>query len=76
MWDELAAAAIIDPAVITRKEDLFVYVDFFWGPSYGKTLWLEPHHRPWWYEKPWKVHADLDRSRFENLFVELIGRSR
>jgi inosine-uridine nucleoside N-ribohydrolase len=74
MWDELAAAAIIDPQVITRKEDMYIDVDHFWGPSYGKTVWVEPHNRPFWADKPWKVQTDIDRSRFEKLFIELMRR--
>lgn len=74
MWDELAAAAIIDPAVITAKEDLYIDVDFFWGPNYGKTVWWEIENKPWWATRPWKVHTDIDRERFENLFVELMRR--
>lgn len=74
MWDELAAAAIIDPAVITKTEELYVDCDFFWGPNYGKTVWWKTHNRPWWATRPWKVHADIDRERFENLFAELMRR--
>jgi inosine-uridine nucleoside N-ribohydrolase len=75
MWDELAAAAIIDPAVITKTEDLFVDVDYLPGPSYGKTVWLELHNKPWWADSPWKVQTDIDRPRFEKLFVDLMRRA-
>ena len=74
MWDELAAAAIIEPAVITAKSDLFLDCDFHWGPSYGNTVWWSPANRPWWGDRPWKVHTDIDRTRFEDLFVELMRR--
>ncbi len=74
MWDELAAAAIIDPRVITRKEEMYIDVDHFWGPSYGKTVWVEAHNRPFWADKPWKVQTDIDRPRFEKLFIELMRR--
>jgi inosine-uridine nucleoside N-ribohydrolase len=74
MWDELAAAAIIDPSVITATSEAFVDVDFFWGPSYGKTVWTELHNQPWWADRPWKIHTDIDRARFEKLFVDLMRR--
>jgi inosine-uridine nucleoside N-ribohydrolase len=74
MWDELAAAAIIDPAVITKKDELYVDCDFHWGPSYGNTVWWSLPNQPWWASRPWKVHSDIDRTRFENLFVELMRR--
>jgi inosine-uridine nucleoside N-ribohydrolase len=72
MWDELSAASIIDPAVITAREDMWVDVDWISGPGYGKTVWWEPHNKPWWGDKMWKVQTDIDRPRFEKLFVELM----
>ena len=72
MWDELAAAAIIDPGVITAREDMYIDVDWTSGPGYGKTVWWEPHNKPWWADQTWKVHTDIDRPRFEKLFVELM----
>lgn len=74
MWDELAAAAIIDPAVITKTEDMYIDVDYLPGPSYGKTVWLEPHNKPWYADKPWKVQTDIDLPRFEKLFVDLMRK--
>jgi inosine-uridine nucleoside N-ribohydrolase len=76
MWDELAAAAIIDPAVITKTEDLVVDADHFWGPDYGKTDWWRGPDVPFWARKlkPWRVHTDIDRERFEKLYVELMRR--
>jgi inosine-uridine nucleoside N-ribohydrolase len=74
MWDELAAAAIIDPGVITAKDDLYLDVQFGWGAHYGRTVWWSGKNGPWWAEQPWKVQTDIDRERFENLFVELMRR--
>ena len=74
MWDELAAAAIIDPGVITKKEEMFMDCDFLWGPNYGKTVWWKQQPPPSWAVNPWKVHMDIDRQRFEDLFVELMRR--
>jgi len=38
MWDELAAAAWIDPSPITRRETRYMSVDIDHGAGYGNTL--------------------------------------
>ena len=45
MWDELAAAAWIDPSIITREMILYIDVDTTRGATYGDTLswtWRRP----------------------------------
>ena len=37
MWDELAAAAWVDPSVITKEETLYLDVDTTRGTNYGDT---------------------------------------
>ena len=74
MWDELAAASIIDPAVITKSRDLYVDCDFSWNGAYGKTLWWKENEKPWFADSPWHVQDELDWPRFEKLFVELMRR--
>jgi inosine-uridine nucleoside N-ribohydrolase len=74
MWDELSAASIIDPKVITKKEELYIDCEFAWGPDYGKTVWWSKANRPWWATRTWKVQTDIDRDRFEKLFVDLMTR--
>jgi len=75
MWDELEACAWIDPAIITKEEDVYMDVDLSHGPSYGDTLaWPEPM-------KPATgvriVHAqlDLDLPRFQKEFVDLMTQT-
>ena len=42
MWDELAAAAWLDPSIITKRETRYMGVDINHGPGYGNTLtWTE-----------------------------------
>ncbi len=72
MWDELAAAAIIDPGVITATEELRIDVDYLPGPSYGKTVWTSDRIEPWFGANTWTVQTDIDVERFEKLFVELM----
>ncbi len=72
MWDELAAAAIIDPGIITETEQLRIDVDYLPGPSYGKTVWTKGHIEPWFAPQTWTVQTDIDVERFEKLFIELM----
>ena len=72
MWDELAAAAIIDPGVITKTEELRIDVDYLPGPSYGKTVWTSDRIQPWFAGNTWTVQTDIDVERFEKLFVEVM----
>ncbi|MFN8062926.1 MAG: nucleoside hydrolase [Vicinamibacterales bacterium] len=74
MWDELSAASIIDPGVITERVDRFIDVDFNHSVSYGRTFWFEAKNRPWWAKSPWKVQEDIDRARFEKLFIDLMRK--
>jgi inosine-uridine nucleoside N-ribohydrolase len=74
MWDELAAAAIIDPEIITATEQLRIDVDYLPGPSYGKTVWTKDHIEPWFAPGTWTVQTDIDLERFEKLFVDLMRR--
>jgi len=75
MWDELAAASIIDPSIITETVELFVDVDWSWGPNYGKTVWWRPEQGgPSWAKKAWRVQTDIDLEKFEKLYLELMTR--
>jgi len=74
MWDELSAASIIDPGVITKTEPLYIDVDYLPGPGYGKTVWTPANMKPWFADSTWSVQTDIDRVRFENLFVDLMRR--
>lgn len=73
MWDELAACAWLDPAIITREETLFVDVDLSPGPNYGDTLTWDSAHKPQREDlRPVHIQQDLDISRFYRLFVHLM----
>lgn len=74
MWDELAAASIIDPAVITKNLDLYVDCDFAWNSAYGKLLWWKVNEKPWFADSTWHVQTELDWPRFEKLYVELLRK--
>jgi purine nucleosidase len=72
LWDELAAAAWLDPAIITKQEKLYVDVDLTRGPFYGDTLSWTAANKPQLDVQLVHVQTDLDLQRFNKLFVELM----
>jgi purine nucleosidase len=73
LWDELAAAAWLDPSIITKKETLFMDVDLDRGAGYGNTLSWSEHDRPVFATQPVEVQDDLDLDKFYKLFVDLLS---
>lgn len=73
MWDELAALAWIDPTLITQEKPLYMDVDLSHGPSYGNTLTWDENSKPQTGVRLVHVQTNLDRPRFEKMFVELIA---
>jgi len=72
MWDELAAAAWIDPTLITKKESRYMSVDIDHGAAYGNTLtWVEKDN-PKLGAQLVEIQMDLDLARFNKMFVELM----
>jgi purine nucleosidase len=72
MWDELAAAAWIDPTLITKKVTRYMSVDIDHGAGYGNTLtWVEKDN-PKLGARLVEIQMDLDLVRFNNMFVELM----
>lgn len=73
LWDELAAAAWLNPSLITRKETLFLDVDLDRGASYGNTLSWTDHAKPEIVGQPVEVQDDLDIQQFYKMFVDLLS---
>jgi purine nucleosidase len=73
MWDELAAAAWIDPTLITKKETLYMSVDIDHGAAYGNTLTWTDRDKPGLGERLVEIQMDLDLARFNKMFVELVS---
>ena len=72
LWDELAAAAWLDPSIITKKETLYMDVDLDRGAGYGNTLsWVE-HDKPKIEVQAVEVQDDLDLDKFYKIFVDLL----
>jgi inosine-uridine nucleoside N-ribohydrolase len=74
LWDELAACAWLDPALITREKLVYMDVDLSHGPSYGDTLtWME-NFKPATGVRLVHAQVDLDLPRFQKMFVDLMTR--
>jgi purine nucleosidase len=72
LWDELSAAAWLDPSIITKKEILFMDVDLDRGAGYGNTLSWPEHEKPKIDEQAVEVQDDLDLDKFYKMFVDLL----
>jgi purine nucleosidase len=72
LWDELAAAAWLDPTLITKKETLFMDVDLDRGAGYGNNLSWTDRDKPKIEARPVEVQDDLDLDKFYKLFVDLL----
>jgi len=72
MWDELAAAAWIDPALITNREQRYMSVDLDHGAAYGNTLTWTEKDNPMLGARLVEIQLDLDLARFNRMFVDLM----
>jgi inosine-uridine nucleoside N-ribohydrolase len=74
MWDELTACAWVNPALITKEEQIYMDVDLSHGPSYGDTLTWSEALKPATGVRLVHAQMDLDLPRFRKMFVnEMIG---
>lgn len=84
MWDEISAATLIDPTIITSQEELYVNIEIDHGASYGQTIFVEkevrsgptdmrPRKMPSWWQVA-TVQWDLDKEKFYRLYVDLMSR--
>src|SRR5271156_4869013 len=72
LWDELAAAAWLDPSLITKKENRYLDVDLDRGAGYGDTLTWSDEDKPKRNVQSVEVQLDLDTEKFYKMFVELL----
>jgi len=73
MWDELAAAAWIDPSLITKQETRYMSVDLDRGAGYGNTLTWTGNDKPKIALQPVEIQVDLDADKFYRMFVSLMS---
>jgi inosine-uridine nucleoside N-ribohydrolase len=76
MWDELSAAAFMDPSIITDQRELYVDIDIDHGASYGQTVFAgkEAKVPPFW--KLSTVQFDLNSEKFYQMYIDLMSRPR
>jgi inosine-uridine nucleoside N-ribohydrolase len=74
MWDELAAAAWLDPSIVTRERVVYMDVNTVHGPAYGDTMIWNENDKPVITLR--KVHAqlDVDFPRLESKLTELFSK--
>jgi purine nucleosidase len=72
LWDELAACAWLDPALITKEKVVYMDVDLSHGPSYGDTLTWTERFKPATGVRLVHAQVDLDLPRFQKMFVHLM----
>src|SRR5689334_24003392 len=72
MWDELSAAAMIDPSIITSQKELYVDIDVDHGPSYGQTLFWDTKTVVPPYERVATVQFDVDTRKLYDLYIKLM----
>jgi inosine-uridine nucleoside N-ribohydrolase len=75
MWDELAAAAWIDPSLITKRETRYLSVNLDRGAGYGDTLTWSGKDKPASAVQPVEIQVDLDTEKFYRMFVTLMTAS-
>jgi purine nucleosidase len=73
LWDELAAAAWLDPSVITKKETRYMDVDLDQGAGYGNILTWTGEDKPKVDLQPVEIQDDLDTEKFYQMFVDLLS---
>ncbi len=74
LWDELAAATILQPAIITSEQLLYMDVDLSHGPSYGNTLTWTAKFKPDTDVQLVHAQMELDLPKFDAMFVNLMKK--
>jgi inosine-uridine nucleoside N-ribohydrolase len=75
MWDELAALAWVDPALITEEKYVYMDVNLDRGAEYGDTLTWTEKNRPETETQLVHVQMKVDTKKFDREFVDLMTRS-
>src|SRR5260370_5723174 len=72
MWDELAAAAWIDPSIITKRGTRYMSVDLDRGAGYANRPTRTANDKPALTVRPVEIQVDLDREKSYRMFMALI----
>jgi purine nucleosidase len=72
LWDELAAAAWLDPSLITRTKTVYMDVDLDRGYGYGDTVVWTENVKPLIEEQKVQAQMDVDMPKFAKMFVRMM----
>lgn len=75
MWDEIAAAVLLDPTLVTHGDRLFVDYDTQFGPGYGDVLSWSAGYNPGLGEQSATVVRAIDVPRFEALIARVLAHA-
>ena len=74
LWDELAAAAWMDPSIITKEEMVAMDIDISHGTGYGNTLVWMPGNQPGLGEQVVHVQTEVNLDKFNKMVIDLLSR--
>lgn len=72
LWDELAAAAWLEPGLITKTEVRYMDIDLNRGANYGNVLTWTEDDKPNIAVRPVEIQVDVDTERFYKMFLDLL----
>ena len=72
LWDELAAAAWLNPSLITQKETRFMDINLDQGAGYGDTLTWAEQDKPKVDVRAVEIQVNVDLESFYKMFVDLL----
>jgi purine nucleosidase len=72
LWDELAAAAWLDPSLITGERPVYMDVNLDRGAGYGDTLIWSERVKPALEVRLVHAQMEVDAKKFESFFVQLM----
>jgi len=72
LWDELAAAAWLDPSLITGERQVYMDVNLDRGAGYGDTLIYSDRVKPTLDVQLVHAQMDVNMPRFGEMFVKLM----
>lgn len=73
LWDELAAAAWIDPTLITRERHVYMDVSLGKGIDYGNTVVWDDADKPALDLQKVNAQMDVNWPKFERMFVRMMS---
>jgi inosine-uridine nucleoside N-ribohydrolase len=74
LWDELAAAAWMEPSIITKEESVYMDIDISHTAGYGNTLVWVAGNQPGMGERLVHVQTELNPDKFNKMVIDLLCR--